>query len=495
LGICRQLTGDPDGAIAAWQEAAARDPHKARPCYRAAVAEEQRGNKLNALYWYRQALGRKPADEKLLTQLHSRITALENDPDQLRQQADRCADQGDTAGAVAVYEKIAGINPKDGEAWREAGVGHAMLSQFDKSLECIDKALKADIHDDMAWDFKAVTLTRLEKIPLGLTVLDEGLMYCLNSARLWARRSYLLGRLDRNQEALASACKAIELDPDYGSAYLYRFDAERKLGKTAEALDSINRHIAWIRPRDQRKAIESMRLKWVLENPGQELDPQQAAGLQEHAFHYWQTGDTEQSLATFREATGLDPFSYEIWNNYGSSLSGVGRYEDAITCFERANELQPLITDFLRNKAVALARLNRPEEALVCHGQVLVKSPNNEFSLEARCRLLGAVERWEESLAAAESFAAICPKRPEAHELASWALRKLGRPGQALAAIDRAIELSPDNRELWLNKSIILDDLGLADEADDLQVRAFEDKDFAGKYHQDGLDLLKKMGL
>jgi len=62
-------------------------------------------------------------------------------------------------------------------------------------------------------------------------------------------------------------------------------------------------------------------------------------------------------------------------------------------------------------------------------------------------------------------------------------------------AMDRAIALLPDDRELWLPKSTILMDLGRNDEADELMTSAFSDEEFAEKYHQDGLKLFGGLGL
>lgn len=87
--------------------------------------------------------------------------------------------------SVAVYERIAALTPADSEAWREAGVGYAMLKRFDESLQCLDKALKVNPHDHLAWDFNAVTLARRGKYPLGLSVVDGGLMHCPGTAQLW----------------------------------------------------------------------------------------------------------------------------------------------------------------------------------------------------------------------------------------------------------------------------------------------------------------------
>ncbi len=76
-----------------------------------------------------------------------------------------------------------------------------------------------------------------------------------------------------------------------------------------------------------------------------------------------------------------------------------------------------------------------------------------------------------------------------AHKRHSWALQQLKRLDEALAAMDWAISLSPEDRELWLAKSTILMDLGRDDEAMELQSKAFDDEEFAEKYHQDGLKL------
>lgn len=496
LGICRQLQGDVDGALEAWREAADRDTKKPMPCYRIAAAEDQRGNRSKAVSWYKRVLERNPVDESLKARVEQRISSIESDPEYLKVQADACAGRGDTAGAVAMYEKIAEANPKDSEAWREAGVGHAMLQQFEQALACFDQAIKLTPDDYRAWDHKAVTLGRMDKYPLGLDLLDQGLSYCLDSPSLWSRRSFFLNKLGRYQEALVSANKALQLEPDNGRHYLFKYEAERQLGQTAAAIDSITHHIDWLKPREPQKAIEAMRMRWELQHNAK-LDPQTAMQLQEFAFQHWQNRDVESCLKCFQAAVESDPFSYEIWNNYGSSLSGIGKFEAALECFQKAHELYPDFSMFLENKALALGSLYRNEEALACHEEILKVSPQNERSLEERVRLLGILERWDAALAAAEALVAAFPGMVKAHKRHAWTLQQLKRFEEALAAMDRAIALAPHDRELWLAKSTILSDLGYHDEAFELQSTAFDDEAFAEKYHQDGLklfDMLNETG-
>ena len=53
------------------------------------------------------------------------------------------------------------------------------------------------------------------------------------------------------------------------------------------------------------------------------------------------SGRSGASPEYFREQLKLQPENAEVWNNYGSYLTGRGRYEDVISAFEKAHELDP----------------------------------------------------------------------------------------------------------------------------------------------------------
>jgi len=492
LGICRQIKGDVDGALDAWRQAADRDTKKPMPCYRIAAAEEQRGNRLKAVSWYKMTLERNQTDEALKGKIEQRLSAIENDPAYMKEQADDLASRGDTVGAVAIYEKIAAINPKDVEAWREAGVGYAVLKEFEKAFACFDKGIRAEPGDAKIYDHKAVALARMEKFSLALDVIDQGLASCLDSGDLWGRRAFLLCKLKRYQEAINSSNKAIQLDPDDPRHYLFRYEAQWQMNMMDDAIESITSYINLMHPKDYQKGIDAMRMRWELQHNAK-LNPEAAIELQDYAFQHWNNGDVANTLKCLQAAVESDPFSFEIWNNYGSVLNGMKRYEEAVNCFQKAHELNPGFPMFLENKALALTNLFRNEEALACHEEILKKSPKNEQSLEERVRLLGILERWNEALAAAQLFVATYPDRFLSHKRLAWVLQQLKRCEEALETMDRAISLVPNDRELWLAKSTILSDLGLDDEALELQSKAFDDEEFAEKYHQDGLRMMDMM--
>jgi len=47
------------------------------------------------------------------------------------------------------------------------------------------------------------------------------------------------------------------------------------------------------------------------------------------------------ALSFFEQAMILEPNNPEIWNQKGSALRSLGRYDEALDCFNRALELEP----------------------------------------------------------------------------------------------------------------------------------------------------------
>ncbi|TAN40948.1 MAG: tetratricopeptide repeat protein [Nitrospirae bacterium] len=487
LGLCRQALGDVAGAIDAWDRALQQDGSRYRAAFELAAAKEQLGAKQEAVQLYQYIVDRNIPEPLLLARAVAKIKEIENDPALLREKAGRLASSNDPKGAVELYEKLVAINPKDADAWREAGVGHAMMQEFDRALSCFDKAIKLDPKDYRGYDHKAVTLGRMGRFPAGLDVIEQGLFSCLNSAQLWSRQSFFLGKTGRWKQSLQSAKKALEIDPEESQVLIFKAEAEKQLGMTAEAIATLDSFISIRRDNNPQSAIEGMRRRWELQNPGKSLDPQRAMQLQDYAFQLWDAGQPDKALQAFKEATQNDPFSFEIWNNYGSYLSGAGQVQEALSCFEKAAELFPGIPTFIQNKARMLFRLGRYEEALACHDEALKKEPGNRDSLLEKSHIFTTLNRFEDALAALNSLEAVDQRDPKLFSRKGWCLCSMKRYDEALSAYDKAISLSPNDRNLWMDKSVCLSDMGRTEESLELQAKAFEDPEFAEKYYQEGL--------
>ncbi len=111
----------------------------------------------------------------------------------------------------------------------------------------------------------------------------------------------------------------------------------------------------------------------------------------------------------FRLALSLSPGSADVYDRYGWMCSAMGRFDDALRMVRRAQELDPLA--------------HRSDVA-------------NELLRSGR---------YEEACDAARKVVAFEPAFPRGHTILGWANMLMGRTGEGLAALERAVSLTPES--------------------------------------------------
>lgn len=325
-------------------------------------------------------------------------------------------------------------------------------------------------------------------------MLDQGLQALPEAASLWARRSFFAAKVSGDwQEALAAACRATEIDPQHDKGWLFRADAERRLGDVEAAKVSLRNFLAHVAAENVRGRQDVTRMLWQLEHPDKPVNPQLAAQLQDQAMQLLQAGRTEDGLVAFERAHEADPGSFEILNNFGSACMSLGRAAEALDCYERAVRLYPTFDMIQHNRAAALSNLGRDEEALAVYDELLARWPKHAETLEKKTMLLTRRQRHEEALATADRWIAAASNPLAARKQRAWLLSQMKRHEESLAEYERALKLAPQDRKLWLEKATTLADCGRREEADKLIAEAFKDEKFAEEYHQEGLKLLDQL--
>ncbi len=109
--------------------------------------------------------------------------------------------------------------------------------KYKEAIGCIDKALELDAGDADAWLNKAFCLQQQRDYPGALACVDRALAIG-NRSEAHYRRGQLLKALDRNEEALASFDRALELDPRSAEALRYRGHVLHRLARREEAIAS-----------------------------------------------------------------------------------------------------------------------------------------------------------------------------------------------------------------------------------------------------------------
>jgi tetratricopeptide (TPR) repeat protein len=201
----------------------------------------------------------------------------------------------------------------------------------------------------------------------------------------------------------------------------------------------------------------------------------------------WEAGDHAGAEATYRdtiEATGGDPVPL---HQYGSLLLWQGRYEEAIEPLDTAARSAPPTVDLLYDLGRALDGAGRLDAAAVVLRQAVEGAPQHAQARYAYARVLARLGRTEEARAEmaqwqqlyqAEQVMLHESKLAAARLEAGWTMLNEGRAAEAaerfrelppsadallglgsalsamddhegaIAAIERALRLEPDRRDL-----------------------------------------------
>ena len=257
-------------------------------------------------------------------------------------------------------------------------------------------------------------------------------------------KARLMDWLGKSEEAVKCWEKCLELDPDYGYAYLGCGTAAAAKGDNAKAADLF------------RKALE--------------LDPASFAAGSGLAEALRSSGREEEAVAILEEWMRKDPRSYGFFI-LGQAYSQMGQFEKARDNFEAAVRKYPKYDDAHYRLSTLYQRLGQPEKAK----EHLAKS--RELKAQAREETKQKARRYDDlgivSTRVAETYAAgaglylTAGKRREAEELwrraaelaplnaecrqgLAWLCRQEGRTRRRSRSSSELAKLQPNNSSYWL---------------------------------------------
>jgi len=235
--------------------------------------------------------------------------------------------------------------------------------------------------------------------------------------------------LEKEPEAEAACRKAIELKPDYATAYNYLGNGLINQKKFPEAIAAF------------RKAIE-LQPDYVTaySNLGNALHDQQK-------FF--------EAEAAYRKAIELKPGSFEDYFNLGIALRDQQKFFEAEAACHKAIELQPDSFEAYSNLGTALQDQQKFFEAEAAYRKAIELKPGsfeNYFNLGTALR---DQQKFFEAEAANRKAIELKPDSFEAYGNLSQALLGLHKLAEAEAACRKAIELRPDYFVAYGNLSAV----------------------------------------
>jgi len=198
------------------------------------------------------------------------------------------------------------------------------------------------------------------------------------------------------------------------------------------------------------------------------LQPQHATAMQLLGSLRRKQGDLSQAEALMRQSLAVDAKQPHVWNNLGNLLHAAGRSSEALPCYELATApaAPSAFADAHYNWARVLHALGRLPEAAASLKQALAQMPQPTVAaLQLHAQIEGDSGLIAQALATLDKALQLAPDQLSLLLNRAVMQQRANRHAEALAAHDHAAALGLDAAEAHYNRGNTLQSLGRQAEA------------------------------
>ncbi|KAJ3373563.1 cytochrome c oxidase subunit 1 [Allomyces arbusculus] len=339
------------------------------------------------------------------------------------------------ANAGAEFTKCVDLAPKFAKAYYHRGLCRLAANDAAGGLEDINEAVRQDPKMFEAYLTRAAHYARLEQFADGIEDCATAIRLEPASVRGYLQRGLLRCRLGQHTAAVADFTRVTEIDRDCVTAYFNRAATAHVAGHAELAL------------RDYST---------VLLMAGADARARRGRG-----FLYWQLGQWDAAVADLMAAAqysaDVEPDLFEL---LGNALAKVGKVDDAVGVFSKIVMAHPeLVTGYLA-RANVFAQTGRVQEAIRDYARCLHIAPR---TVDVHVNLGYVAYRQQHHRRAWARFSSAIALDPECtaalEARASIHLAK-GNPVAAMADIEQAARVRPNDANVLINRGVIAQCLG-----------------------------------
>ena len=383
--------------------------------------------------------------------------------------------------AIAQYIRQITVSPQPAEVYADLGNLYTQQGQWQEAVENYRQAiaLKPDFAE--AHRYLAGALDQSGKASQAANHLFTA--FQLQPTSVTAQQHYKLGQTLQKQDkpARAIACyrAAIELKPDFWSAYNTLANLLTEQGKDQPAIE-VYRLGVKNNPQNSRyyfalASILAARQKWVRASN----NFQQAAKLSPSAkvYYHWglalyQLQEYDRAQSCWQQAAELSP-SAKIYYHWGLALNQLQEQDRAQSCWQQAIALQPKHLAAYYQLGLLWQNQQQWQQALFAYNQVIAINPHDantlinlglvyrhlkQYDLSIGC-YCEAIQHISESspleTAAFAGYQQALAEHPHVTVNLYYQLGKLlrarGRFPEAIAAYCQTIQLNPNFKNAYID--------------------------------------------
>ncbi|MCP4453419.1 MAG: tetratricopeptide repeat protein [Planctomycetes bacterium] len=350
------------------------------------------------------------------------------------------ARHGRTTEALTCWEAALKLNPRRASLYCHLGRIALGKGQYDQAIQHYQKAVALDWTVPGGFTGWSLSLMGSGRQSQAREVLQKGLEISPDHALGHELIAKLYLQDKAYDKARAHYETAIRLEPDFTSAHYGLMSVYTRLKRPAEA----KAHRATFK---RLKAQEMKVLKEENEAANDlRLTRVSVADTYASAETFYQApGDRSRGQALLTRGLAIDPSHITCLESLGSMYSAAGQLPHALAAFQRAAEADPKRLICVLNVGLIASRLRQFEVAEKAFEKAMALAPGSSAPVRELARLyLQAGKRAPRSLELAKKALAL-EKHAENYYVMAWACSMNGDAVLSLAALEKAIQLAPDN--------------------------------------------------
>lgn len=329
-------------------------------------------------------------------------------------QADSLLDKGSRAEALAIYEHISVLYPRNTDAWMMQAAILGESNRLDEAIGCCQKTIAIDPGDGDA----QVMLGRLLALQGRLSEALDRLKYVLSRdpeyGEAWSALSGVQLSLAKYPEAEHSSRQAIRLLPGQVDGYINLATALLSRGRLDSALETSIKAVEL----DSCNAIAWSSLGLVLER-----------------LEKW-----DEAKKAYGKAVGHDPLLSNAYAGSARSHLGAGEQLEAERVLKEGLKLLPDDAGLHCAMAALFESKNDLSQTESYYRQALRYSPKFVQAWVGLGNVLQNQQRHSEAEECYQEAIAVAPSHPEAHFNLGVSYQRRGLLAEALNSFDNAIE-------------------------------------------------------
>ena len=170
-----------------------------------------------------------------------------------------------------------------------------------------------------------------------------------------------------------------------------------------------------------------------------DIDPANALALNDRGNLLADLGRPEDAVRSYLGAIEADPASALAHHNLGVALKGLGRPREAVDSHRKALDIQPRYADALNGLGAALSELGDVEAARDAFTGAIEAEPEHTGAMANLASLLEETNRLDEAAVMAETCLALDGDHPLANLVAAKCERRQDRKRDAIDRLERVM--------------------------------------------------------